>query len=276
MPEGPEVEGFKKVVEDHVVGRMIERARFLDDWMLKNSAPSTAARRFNKRTVTAVDRRGKVLALFTEPLAGKTDSPVLALHFGMTGRPVVGRVGDPLHHWDRVVLDLDSGQQFRYRNSRRLGYVKVLTRAEMADMAWRFGPDPVESPSSYLVEALATREAPVKALLLDQSFLAGVGNMYADEALHAAGIDPRRPGYDLQPDEVERLHKALRRIMARATKAQRNALEARFPLIRVRRRASKQLGAAGFLAVGCPRCDRPLAHAKIGGRTTFFCESCQT
>ena len=89
MPEGPEVEGFKKVVEDHVVGRTIERARFLDDWMLKNSAPSTAARRFNKRTVTAVDRRGKMLALFTEPLAGKTDSPILALHFGMTGRPVV-------------------------------------------------------------------------------------------------------------------------------------------------------------------------------------------
>ncbi len=276
MPEGPEVEGFKKVVEDHVVGRTIERARFLDDWMLKNSAPSTAARRFNRRTITAVDRRGKMLALYTEPLTGKTDSPILALHFGMTGRPVIERVGDRLHHWDRVVLDLDSGEQFRYRNSRRLGYVKVLTRGEMADMAWRFGPDPVESPVSYLIDAMSTREAPVKALLLDQSFLAGVGNMYADEALHAAGIDPRRPGLDLTADEVERLHKALRRIMARATKAQRAGGDARFPLMRVRRHASKQLGASGFAAIGCPRCDRPLKHAKIGGRTTFFCERCQT
>jgi formamidopyrimidine-DNA glycosylase len=276
VPELPEVEGFRGVVERHVVGRTIERARFLDDWMLKNSTPSGAARRMSKRTVTAVDRRGKMLALFTEPLPGKTDSPVLALHFGMTGRPIVEETGNPLHHWDRLVLDLDSGEQFRYRNSRRLGFVKVLSRNEMADVAWRLGPDPLESPSSYLVGAFATREAAVKALLLDQSFLAGVGNMYADEALHAAGINPTRPGYDLQPDEIERLHRALKRILARAVKAQRNGGEARFPLIAVRRHASKQLGASGFPKVGCPRCGRPLKHAKIGGRTTFYCASCQT
>jgi formamidopyrimidine-DNA glycosylase len=100
--------------------------------------------------------------------------------------------------------------------------------------------------------------------------------MYADEALHAAGIDPRRPGYTLQPDETQKLHRALRRIMARATRAQRSGLDARFPLIRVRRHASKQLGASGFPKIGCPRCDRPLKHTKIGGRTTFFCEACQT
>jgi formamidopyrimidine-DNA glycosylase len=275
MPELPEVEGFRAIVERHVVGRTIERARFLDDWMLKNSTPSAAARRLNHRTVTAVDRRGKMLAVFTAPLAGRTDSPVLALHFGMTGRPVVERTDVPLHHWDRVVLDLDSGEQFRYRNSRRLGSVKVLTRNEMADVAWRLGPDPLESPPRYLIDAFSTREAPVKALLLDQSFLAGVGNMYADEALHAAGINPTRPGYDLKPEEIERLHKALRRILARAVKAQRAGADTRFPLIAVRRHASRQLGASGSPKVGCPRCGRPLRHAKIGGRTTFYCSSCQ-
>jgi formamidopyrimidine-DNA glycosylase len=275
MPELPEVEGFRAVVEEHVVGRTIERARFLDDWMLKDSTPSSASRRLRGRTVSAVDRRGKMLALFTDPIRGKQDTPVLALHFGMTGRPVITKAGDRPHHWDRVILDLDSGEQFRYRNSRRLGFVRVLTRNEMADMAWRLGPDPLESPSRYLVDALAGRDAPIKALLLDQSFLAGVGNIYADEALHAAGIRPDRRGSTLRTDEVERLHASLRRILTRAVKAQRAGGDARFPLLSVRGRASKQLGASGSAKVGCPRCTRPLRHAKIGGRTSFYCPSCQ-
>lgn len=277
MPELPEVEGFRAVVERGVVGRTIERARFLDDWMLKDSTPSTAARRMNRRRVSAVDRRGKMLALFTDPLPGRTDTPVLALHFGMDGHPVMAKPDRPILRSDRVVLDLDDGAQFRFRNTRRLGFVRVVTRNEFADMAWRLGPDPLEAPLRYLVDALAIREAPVKALLLDQSFLAGVGNIYADEALHAAGIHPARPGYDLSDEEAERLHKALRNILKRAVASKRQTRsKVRFPLLSVRKHASRQLGASGSPKVGCPRCTRPLKHSKIGGRTTFFCANCQT
>jgi len=276
MPELPEVEGFRAVVEQHVVGRTIIRARFLDDWMLKDASPSSAGRRMKGRLVSAVDRKGKMLAIFTEPARGRPDTPVLALHFGMTGRPIVGRIGDPIHHWDRVLLDLDSGAQFRYRNSRRLGFVRVVTRNEMADLAWRLGPDPLEAPASFLVQALAGREAPIKALLLDQSFLAGVGNIYADEALHAAGIRPSRPGGDLRPDEAKALHRALQRILKRAVTAHRSGGDARFPLLAVRRHASRQLGASGSPKVGCPRCSRPLRYARIGGRTSFYCANCQS
>jgi formamidopyrimidine-DNA glycosylase len=187
----------------------------------------------------------------------------------------MGRIGDPVHHWDRLLLDLDSGAEFRYRNSRRLGYIRVVTRNELADLAWRLGPDPLEAPAQYLIEALAEREAPIKALLLDQSFLAGVGNIYADEALHAAGISPARPGGKLTPTEVRALHKALQRILRRAVTAHRNGRDALFPLLAVRRHASKQLGASGSPRVGCPRCDRPLRHARIGGRTSYYCASCQ-
>jgi formamidopyrimidine-DNA glycosylase len=276
MPELPEVEGFRSVVERSVVGHSIDRARFLDDWMLKDSTPSAAARRLRGRRVSAVDRRGKMLALFTDPIDGKTDTPVLAFHFGMDGRPVIARTDAPILRSDRVILDLDSGDQFRFRNTRRLGFVRVVTRNEFADMAWRLGPDPLEAPLSYLVESLAIREAPVKALLLDQSFLAGVGNIYADEALFAARIHPGRPGYDIAEDEAERLHKALRNILKRAvTGQQRPRARVRLPLLSVRNSASRQLGASGSPKVGCPRCTRPLKHTKIGGRTTFFCAHCQ-
>jgi len=275
MPELPEVEGFRRVVEEHVVGNTITRARFLDDWMLKNTTPWTAARRMKGRRVTSVDRRGKMLAIFTETQKGKPDTPVLALHFGMTGRPLVEDPSAPIHHWDRVILDLDSGRQFRYRNSRRLGYVKVVTRNEAADMAWAFGPDALEVPARYLVDTLGKRDAAIKAVLLDQTFLAGVGNIYADEALHAAGIDPRRAGSSLDADEINALHRALRRILVRAVKAQRAGSDARFPLLSVRRHASKQLGMSGSPKVGCPRCDRPLQSVRLGGRTTFYCRNCQ-
>jgi formamidopyrimidine-DNA glycosylase len=181
----------------------------------------------------------------------------------------------PVHHWDRVLLDLDSGKQFRYRNSRRLGYVKVVTRNEIADMAWSFGPDALEAPAGYLVDALARRDAAIKAVLLDQSFLAGVGNIYADEALHAAGIDPRRAASSLERQEIEGLHRALRRILTRAVKAQRAGTDARFPLLSIRHHASKQLGLSGSPKVGCPRCGRPLRSVRLGGRTTFFCRNCQ-
>lgn len=275
MPELPEVEGFRALVEQHVVGRKIIRARFLDDWMLKESSPSTAARRLKGRRVSAVDRKGKMLALFTEALPGRIDTPVLALHFGMTGRPVLERIGDPVHRWDRVLVDLDSGAQFRYRNGRRLGYVRVVTRNELADMAWRLGPDPLDVPASYLADALAGREAPIKVLLLDQSFLAGVGNIYADEALHAAGINPQRPAGSLTRDETTRLHRELQKILRRAVKAHRAGRDASFPLFAVRRQASRQLGASGSPKVGCPRCGRPLRSKRIGGRTSFFCSACQ-
>jgi len=275
MPELPEVEGFRAVIEEHVVGRTIVQARFLDDWMLKDSSPSTAARRLKNRRVTAVDRKGKMLAIFTDSIPGRIDTPVLALHFGMTGRPVVEKIGNPVHSWDRVLLNLDSGEQFRYRNSRRLGYVRVVSRNELADMAWRLGPDPFEAPASYLADTLAYRGAPIKALLLDQSFLAGVGNIYADEALFAARILPTRSGSDLKREEVVELHKQLQRILRRAVRAHRMGRDSSFPLLAVRSRASRQLGASGSPKVGCPSCGRPLRSTRLGGRTTFFCASCQ-
>ena len=275
MPELPEVEGFKRVTEKSLVGHRIVRARFFDDWMLKDTTPWTAQRRVKGRRVTTVYRRGKMLAIFTEPERGKHDAPVIALHFGMTGRPIVSTPDEPIHTWDRVILDLDDGTQFRYRNSRRLGFVRVVTRNEIADMAWRLGPDALEISASYLIEALATRDAAIKAVLLDQSFLAGVGNIYADEALHAAGINPLRSAKDLSREEVEKLHRALRRILERAVKAQSVGKDARLPLLSRRERASRQLGASGSPKVGCPRCERPLKFAKIGGRTSFYCAHCQ-
>jgi formamidopyrimidine-DNA glycosylase len=275
MPELPEVEGYRATVERAVVGREIVRARFLDDWMLKEPSPAAAARRLRGRRAASAHRRGKLLLLGMEARRGEADAPVLAMHFGMTGHPVVERNGEDVHRWDRAVLHLDDGTQFHYRNARRLGSLRVVTRTDVPDLLWRYGPEPLEAPLAWFREALATRRGPVKAVLLDQSFLAGVGNIYADEALLAAGVRPMRPANSLRPDEAAELHAALRRILRRAVKAHIAGRDSRFPLMDVRRDASRGLALTGQPATPCPVCGRELSWARLGGRTSFYCRRCQ-
>lgn len=268
VPELPEVEGFRATIEQHVVGRRIARARFLDDWMLKDTTPSTAARRLRGRKVSAVDRKGKMLALFT-------DAPVLVLHFGMTGRPVIARTGDRVHQWDRVVCDLDSGEQFRYRNSRRLGSVRVVTRTELADLTWKLGPDPLEAPPSYLHDVLDGRLAPIKAVLLDQAVLAGVGNIYADEALFRARLHPLSPAGSLRREHCVELRDA---IVATLEAGLDNG-GATIDDYRDARGLSGTMQDEFLVhrreGAPCPRCGAEIRRVVIAGRSTYFCPSCQ-
>lgn len=259
MPELPDVEGFRAIVERHALGRTVTRARVLDDWMLKDATPRTFARRLRGHRLASVARRGKILlASFGE---GARD-PVVALHFGMTGHPVF--TSGSLHRWDRMVLDLDSGTQLRYRNMRRLGFIKLVERSRVSDLLWGLGPDPLEIPASWLTSALRTRRAPVKAVLLDQSFLAGIGNIYADESLFEARIDPRRSAASLDEREARRLHRWIRRVHEVGIDAN---LAGVIPPLRFA--ATRGPGRA------CPRCGTTLGRATLGGRTTYFCASCQ-
>lgn len=274
MPELPEVEGFRVFTEAHLVGRKIVRARALDTWMLKEIGPRVLARELSGREVGATTRRGKLLFVFTEPPAPA--SPVLCLHFGMTGHPVSTPSHEPVHRWDRLLLELDDGTVYRYRNQRRLGFIRIVARSEVQDLTWGLGPEPLEAPASWYVETLARRRGAVKAVMLDQSFLAGMGNIYADESLFAAGIRPDRPATSLSPVEAKKLHRCVGTVLRKAVRDPEIDSSPRLPLLRVRRLASMARHGDGPVEVGCPRCGRPLISATIGGRTAFFCEACQT
>jgi formamidopyrimidine-DNA glycosylase len=145
----------------------------------------------------------------------------------------------------------------------------------VADLLWGLGPDPLEAPKSWFTEALRARRGPVKAVLLDQGFLAGVGNIYADEALFAAGVRPDRPGRSLSPAEAGVLHGALRRVLGRAVRAQVAGRDARLSLGGLRTEASRNLARTGSPGVGCPRCGRALRASRLGGRTSYWCPRCQ-
>ena len=274
MPELPEVEAYRALGE-RVVGRRVAEVVAPDAWYLKRgltAAALTAA--IEGRRLTAVRRTGKLLMYDTDD-----DGPVLGLRFGMSGRLVVdGAAGvDSLLYssdqavppaqgaaralarydrFDRFGLRFDNGGQLAIRDPRRLGGV------ELDPVEARLGPDALAIGPAALARALARSRAPLKARLLDQSRVAGVGNLAADEALWRAGLDPTRPSASLTPAELRRLHRHLRATMA--------DLIARGGSHRGELMAERRPGGV------CPRDGTPLLRRTVGGRTTWSCPRHQT
>jgi formamidopyrimidine-DNA glycosylase len=253
LPELPEVEAYRRLAE-RVVGRRITAVSAPDAWYLKGGLDAAIlAAAMETRSVTAARRRGKLLLL-------DTDGPTLGLHFGMTGRLVVdGTAGvdgllyssnRALEVWDRLVLGFEGGGDLRVRDPRRLGAVTLQPLEE------RLGPDALAIGPASLAAAITTN-APLKARLLDQARVAGVGNLIADEVLWRAGLDPARPGRSLSPPEVRRLHRHLRRtlvdLIERGGSHTGDLMPARFPGGR------------------CPKDGTDLERRTIGGRTTYSC-----
>lgn len=258
MPEMIEVELYRRVA-DRVVGRRIGAVDAPDDWFLKNVEAATITKALRRRTVTGTRRIGKLLLL-------DTDGPTLGLRFGMTGRIVVDGHGPieeleygsrrDLPEWDRFGLRFPSGGHLRINDPRRLGGV-LLDPDESA-----LGPDALAITAAQLRGVLAGSEAPLKARLLDQARIAGLGNLLVDETLFRAGIDPARAARSLDDAEATRLHRHIRRTVG-------DLLE----------RGGSHLGrlqAARVPGASCPADGAPLLRRTIGGRTTYSCSRHQT
>jgi formamidopyrimidine-DNA glycosylase len=242
-------------VAERVVGRHVARVDAPDAWYLKGGLTAGAVRAaLDGRRLAAARRIGKLLLV-------DTDGPTLGLRFGMTGRLVVDGVPgvEELRYasmravsaWDRFVLGFAEGGELRMRDPRRLGGVS-LDPDESA-----LGVDAVGIRPAQLRSLLAGSSAPLKARLMDQARLAGVGNLIADEVLYRAALDPARPAGSLSDAEVRRLHRHLRGTVD-------DLLE----------RGGSHLGElVPFRAPGgtCPRDGTPLVRRTVGGRTTWSC-----
>jgi formamidopyrimidine-DNA glycosylase len=186
-------------------------------------------------------------------------------HFGMTGDLGWGDGTDGRHRHDRVVFELDRGE-LRYRNMRKLGGLWMAHDDDEAHRAMgELGPDALEVDLRRFRSLLAGRQGTIKPLLMNQSVLAGVGNLIADEALWQARIHPARPISELSDDEVRRVHRKLRHVLRTAVDRFDYVPSLRGWLTNVRGRPD---------AV-CPRCRTPLRRSVVGGRTTYACPRCQ-
>jgi formamidopyrimidine-DNA glycosylase len=272
MPELPEVETVRRRLEPVLTGRRFERVEISDPRLVRPHEPDEVAAELQGERVASVERRGKYLILRFE-----TDR-VLLIHLRMTGslRHSSAGLDDDPHR--RALVRLDDGSDVAYRDVRRFGTWLLLEPGELdAYLAPRLGEEPLDAPftAARLGQLLARRRAPVKAALLDQRTLAGMGNIYVDEALWRAKIHPLRPAESLEPNELRRLHRAVRTSLEHGLARQGSTL----------RDYKLPDGGSGsmqheFKVYGrggepCDRCATPIAKIRVAGRGTWFCPTCQ-
>ena len=255
MPELPEVEQWRRVWARHGRRRRIERIVTLDPAILRNASPTELDDAMRGHRLEEPRRIGKWLI-------AETTGPSLLLHFGMTGDLTWSADGTDRHRHDRVVVELDQGE-LRYRNMRKFGGVWLARdRGEVEAVTGPLGPDALALDRETFLELLTRRRGRLKAALLDQTLIAGVGNLVADEVLWHARLHPARPIESLRPAERDVLARELRRVLTRWVEGYGSLPKGW--LMRARGRSGS-----------CPRCGEPLGRTVVGGRTTFFCPRCQ-
>ena len=203
VPELPEVETIKNELRDRVVGRRFTAVSLLSPAVACHPSPEEVCRRLPGQEVRELARRGKYLIFH---LSG---GGALVLHLRMSGSLLLKAAPSGPERYTRAIFHLDGGLELHFCDRRRLGTISLVE--DEARITCGLGPEPLDAcfTPEALAERLRGRRAPLKALLCDQGFIAGIGNMYADEALFLARLHPMRSGGGLTVEEVERLHKAI-------------------------------------------------------------------
>lgn len=264
MPELPEVETYRAWLEARLAGRTLRRVVIHDQRLTMPYDPEHVAAALQGHRVSAVDRRGKYLLLRLE------DGGALVVHLRMTGGFPVERSSH-----ERAVLELDDGVDLAYRDVRRFGTWHVLPAGELeAYLDARLGPEPLGRgfTAAYLERRLAGRRAPLKALVLDQRLVAGIGNIYADEALWHARLHPLRAGGSLSPEDVAALRRGIRHALRRGIARQGADLGDGAYTAGSMQDEFKVYGREGE---PCRRCGAPIAKTRVAGRGTHYCPECQ-
>lgn len=288
MPELPEVETVRRQLEPEIVGRRIESVEILDPRWSRPDPPALLAERLSGRTIESVGRRGKYI------LVGLDDGTTLVMHLRMTGNLVIGERrlgGERLYEgtappeaaaedrYLRAELRLDDGRSLRFTDPRRFGHASTLAPGRLQPyLDERLGVEPLsgELTPELIGELAAERTAPLKSFLLDQRRIAGIGNIYADEALFRARLHPLSPAGSMRAEHwaelrdgiVEALEAGILRSGAsidayRDARGERGSMQDEF-LVHTREGES------------CRRCGEPISRIVVGGRSTYFCGNCQT
>jgi formamidopyrimidine-DNA glycosylase len=265
MPELPEVETIKNELTPHLIGRTITAITLFDDRIVRQPPPKEFSARLIGQKITGIGRRGKYL------IFGLSSGESLIIHLKMTGSLWL----KPPEKFTRAIIHLDYGTKVYFRDPRKFGVMWLV--ADKNTVGERLGPEPLEPgfTAKVLAQRLSKRTAPIKALLCDQNLVAGIGNMYADEALFLAKIHPLRAGGSLSAEEVKRLHRAIKKVLKKAIGDKGASTDTYF-------RPGGEIGTAHFhfrvahrRGESCPVCGSPLERLAIRNRGSYFCPKCQ-
>ena len=272
MPELPEVETVLQGLKQRALGRRVLSVEVRHPGVIVGS-PEQFAAEIEGRTIVSIQRKGKALALELE--AENAPPRYVLVRLGMTGQFTVASRQAPLAPHTHVLLALGEHEELRFRDVRRFGRLRCCTREDLEKVFDRLGPDAQEVTEEQFLKAMRARRGAIKSWLMNQQLLAGLGNIYADESLFAAGIHPlAQPGRVSAP-KARSLFRAVRRVLDHAVKLQGTSfrdyvdIEGRPGNYEPRLRVYQRTGEP------CRRCGRLIRRIVIAGRSSHFCPACQ-
>jgi formamidopyrimidine-DNA glycosylase len=281
MPELPEVETVARGLRRTILGRRIVSVQlgktdFIDD-------PVALEQHLPGRQIEAVERYGKFMLLRLSaaartgqiPTNGDSVPASLLVHLGMTGKIAPSPAAEPREKHTHVCLLLDDGRELRYTDARRFGRIAYLTETPLAEELLGFGADPLEVSKEEFASRICGRRARIKALLLDQSVLRGVGNIYADESLWRAKIHPARLGAQLSKAQAATLRRALQEILQKAIVMRGSSISDFLDAEGEPGDYQRHHRAYGREGKACQRCRSAIRRGIVAGRSSYFCPKCQ-
>ncbi|HBC92195.1 MAG TPA: formamidopyrimidine-DNA glycosylase [Pelotomaculum sp.] len=273
MPELPEVETVRRTLESKLAGLKFTAVQILMPKVIKIPDPDQFQEMILDKKIIKISRRGKYLLLHL------SEKYTLLVHLRMTGRLTYSEKEAPVAKHTHVVFTLSNGCQLRFCDTRQFGRLWLVAVASLEELAGfkDLGVEPLDDrfTRDYLKKELRRRHARIKPLLLDQTFIAGMGNIYTDEALHRAKINPERLSTTLTPHEIARLYHAIREVL-------QEGIENRGTTMRDFMDGNGRAGSYQELlqvysreGEPCPHCSRPIVRKKVGGRSSYYCPFCQ-
>jgi len=291
MPELPEVETIVADLRPHLAGRTIVRCELRFPSIVRHPEPEVFIDSITGLRVEGVGRRGKFILIAlgspmpihaplpTLPPKGGGPGRLLVVHLGMSGQLRLVDAPSEIAKHTHAILDLDDGRQLRYRDPRRFGRLLLGTEDELllSGTLPKLGPEPIDPTfdAEELFKRFRRRRAPLKAVLLDQATVAGVGNIYADESLHRARLRPDRAAGSLSRKSVRRLHASLRDSLEVAIRNRGSSVDTYRDAWGEVGNQQESLLVYGRAGEPCFTCGRPLAVVRLAGRITVFCTRCQ-
>ncbi|MFQ6066629.1 MAG: bifunctional DNA-formamidopyrimidine glycosylase/DNA-(apurinic or apyrimidinic site) lyase [bacterium] len=273
MPEMPEVETIKRDLEKKVRGKRIERVIIKNKKSVKLPTPAEFIRRIEGKVFSRMERRGKFLLL------GLNSEDHLIIHLKLTGRLIYSRKGEELDY-TRVVFVFKDNTQLSFTDVRGFGGIWLISDREfqMLPALGNLGPEPLAEDFTVtrFKGLLKGKRGKIKSLLMDQEFIAGIGNIYSQEALFPSQIHPERSPSSLADEEIEKLYKNLRQILKKAISYRGSSVNAYVDLEGKKGNFESQLKVYGREGKACFKCGTIIKRIDISGRGTYFCPSCQS
>ena len=270
MPELPEVETVKNDLIPLVVGRRVTGVNLLWEGIVRKTTPGDFITGLTGRKIKGIQRRGKYL------LFGLDGSDTLIAHLKMSGALIAGNCDIKKERYARALLQLDDGTCVIFRDPRKFGRMWLVR--DTSTVIGELGPEPLEEDFTpeLLAQRLKGRKAPIKAAICDQKVIAGVGNLYADEALFLAGIHPLTPAGSLSPVRLKKLYDAIQQVLRKGIENKGASIEDY-----VRPDGNPGTAHLEFLVPRkagrlCSRCGTSVERITVRGRGTYFCLTCQT